>query len=118
MHKLRRSLPDRYEGITKREVKVIKLVSEGLSNLEIAEMMFITKNTLRTHIQSINRKLNISSRSQLVAYGCKFFKGKKLSKKELIKFLRDCVKKTYDNEGLELMACKQIEEIIKRSANG
>ncbi|HWS23963.1 MAG TPA: LuxR C-terminal-related transcriptional regulator [Anaerolineales bacterium] len=53
--------------LTQREKEVLKLLSEGLTNKEIAKKLFVTSNTIKRHLRSIYRKLNVSTRSGAVA---------------------------------------------------
>lgn len=55
--------------LTAREKDVLKLVVRGLSNREIADQLFVSSNTVRSHLQSISSKLGISSRAKLAAFG-------------------------------------------------
>lgn len=48
--------------LTDREREVLVLISQGLSNQAIADEMFISVNTVRNHVQSVNRKLGVSSK--------------------------------------------------------
>lgn len=56
------------DQLTPTEFQVLRLVGQGKSNDEIAESMFISKNTVRSHIKSIYAKLNTHSRLQLALY--------------------------------------------------
>jgi DNA-binding NarL/FixJ family response regulator len=56
----------RYEELSDREKEITALVSQGLSNDQIAEAMFVSVNTVKTHLRRIYRRLGVSSRSQLV----------------------------------------------------
>ncbi len=51
------------EALTAREIEVMRLVAEGLTNKQIAERLGISPSTVDTHIQSIYNRLDISSRS-------------------------------------------------------
>ena len=51
-------------GLTDREEEVLKLVSEGYSNGELARMLWITTQTVKFHLTNIYRKLNVSNRTQ------------------------------------------------------
>ncbi|NBC29588.1 MAG: hypothetical protein GVY29_06305 [Spirochaetes bacterium] len=53
-------------GITKREAEVIALVAEGLSNKQIAERLFVSLATVRTHVYNIFRKTDATSRMDLL----------------------------------------------------
>jgi predicted ATPase/DNA-binding CsgD family transcriptional regulator len=50
-------------GLTAREVEVLRLVAMGLNNSQIAERLVLSPNTVNAHIQSIYRKIDVSSRS-------------------------------------------------------
>src|SRR5215831_14933281 len=49
--------------LTPREVDVLKLVAQGLSNPDIAQRLFLSEHTVRRHLANILRKLNLSSRA-------------------------------------------------------
>ena len=55
------------EPLSKRELEVLHLLADGLSNLEIADKCIITVGTVKAHTASIYRKLNVNSRMQAVA---------------------------------------------------
>ncbi|MBN1273870.1 MAG: hypothetical protein JXB26_16525 [Candidatus Aminicenantes bacterium] len=55
------------ELLSDRELEVLLLISGGLSNQEIAQKLFISLNTVRTHTKNINLKLGVHSRTQAVA---------------------------------------------------
>jgi DNA-binding NarL/FixJ family response regulator len=48
---------------------VLRALSEGLPTPEICERLFITSNTLRTHVQNIMSKLRVHSKLEAVAFG-------------------------------------------------
>ncbi len=54
------------EPLTEREYQVIRLISAGLSNREIAEELYLSINTIKTHTKNIYSKLNVSNRTQAV----------------------------------------------------
>ncbi len=54
------------EPITRRELDVLRLMAEGLSNAEIARRLYLTLNTLKAHTNSIYGKLDVHSRMQAV----------------------------------------------------
>jgi NarL family two-component system response regulator LiaR len=56
------------DELTPAEFHVLKLIGQGKSNEEIAEKLFISKNTVRSHIKSIYAKLDTHSRLQLALY--------------------------------------------------
>ena len=53
-------------GISQRELEVLQLVAEGLSNQEVAERLFVSLNTVKTHSSRIFEKLEVRNRTQAV----------------------------------------------------
>jgi ATP/maltotriose-dependent transcriptional regulator MalT len=53
-------------GISKRELEVLELMAKGLSNQEIAEQLFVSLNTIKTHTSKLFEKLDVSRRTQAV----------------------------------------------------
>ena len=53
-------------GLSKRELEVLQLMAEGLSNLEIADRLFVSLNTIKTHSSRIFEKLEVQRRTQAV----------------------------------------------------
>ncbi len=53
-----------YAGLTERELEVLKLIVEGLSNPQIAERLYITRATAKAHVHSILQKLCVDDRTQ------------------------------------------------------
>ncbi len=58
----------RPSGLTRTEVRVLKLVAEGLSNQEIADSLVVSRHTVNTHVSSILRKTDSASRSQAIGF--------------------------------------------------
>jgi LuxR family maltose regulon positive regulatory protein len=54
------------EPLSEREIEVLRLMSELLSTDEIGAAMFVSVNTVRTHVRSILRKLAVSRRNEAV----------------------------------------------------
>jgi DNA-binding NarL/FixJ family response regulator len=52
-------------NLTASELRVARMAAEGMTNREIAQALFLTENTIETHLRSVFRKLDIRSRSQL-----------------------------------------------------
>lgn len=59
-------------GITKRELEILSLIAEGLSNREIAERLFVSENTVKTHSSRLFEKMNVKRRTQAVQTGKEF----------------------------------------------
>jgi len=56
-------------GITPRELEILELMAEGLSNREIAERLFVSENTVKTHSSRLFDKLQAKRRTQAVQRG-------------------------------------------------
>ncbi|TDQ11547.1 response regulator [Pedobacter metabolipauper] len=52
--------------LSSREVEIIALIRQGMSNKEVADKLFISLDTIKYHIKNIYRKLQISNRSELI----------------------------------------------------
>ena len=61
-------LTPQIEPLTTREREVLKLIAEGTSNKEIADLLFISVRTVENHRANIMRKLNIKSTANLIKY--------------------------------------------------
>jgi NarL family two-component system response regulator LiaR len=59
------------DPLTGRELDVLRLISQGLSNREIAEQLVITERTVCTHVSNILSKLHLASRTQAALYALK-----------------------------------------------
>jgi DNA-binding CsgD family transcriptional regulator len=57
--------------LSRREVEVLRLVAQGLSNQEIAERLILSKHTVHRHVSSILAKLDLSSRAAAAAYAAR-----------------------------------------------
>ena len=60
-----------YDGLTAREVEILKLVAIGLANKQIAYRLKVSEKTVRNHISNMYEKLGIQGRSQAVIYAAK-----------------------------------------------
>jgi DNA-binding CsgD family transcriptional regulator len=63
--KLKRNKKENHE-LSKQELNIKKLILEGKSNKDIAEDLFISLSTVKTHITNIYNKLNVSNRTELI----------------------------------------------------
>ena len=63
--------PGRQAGLTGREAEIIALITQGLSNQEIAERSYLSINSVKTYIRTAYRKMGVTRRSQAVLWGIK-----------------------------------------------
>ena len=56
-------------GITKRELEILELIAQGMSNREIAEKLLVSENTVKTHSSRLFDKLSAKRRTQAVQIG-------------------------------------------------
>ncbi len=61
----------RPEELTNRELDVLQLVATGLNNRDIADKLFISEKTVKTHVSNILRKLSLTDRTQAAIYAIK-----------------------------------------------
>jgi two-component system, NarL family, response regulator LiaR len=61
--------PGREFGLTAREAEVIALVTQGFTNQELADKVYLSINSVKTYIRSAYRKMGVTRRSQAVAWG-------------------------------------------------
>ena len=59
-------------GITRRELEILELMAQGMSNREIAEKLFVSENTVKTHSSRVFDKLGAKRRTQAVQLGKEF----------------------------------------------
>jgi DNA-binding NarL/FixJ family response regulator len=56
--------PQRPGGLTRRELEILKLVAEGHSNAQLAQMLWVTEQTVKFHLSNVYRKLNVTNRTE------------------------------------------------------
>jgi DNA-binding CsgD family transcriptional regulator len=59
--------PPAEHGLTRRQIEILRLISDGLNNPAIAERLFISEHTVHRHVANLLTRLNVSSRSAAVA---------------------------------------------------
>jgi len=64
----RRKAPAYPDGLTQREVEVLRLVATGMSNPEIAQELFISSNTVKRHLTNIFSKTSATGRAEAAVY--------------------------------------------------
>jgi DNA-binding CsgD family transcriptional regulator len=62
--------------LSRREAEVAMLICQGLSNKQIAEQLFISEKTIKTHVSNILSKLDIKDRMQLILEYCRIMRNK------------------------------------------
>jgi NarL family two-component system response regulator LiaR len=60
-----------HEELTNREQEILLLIAQGMSNQEIADELFITLKTVKTHVSNILAKLEVEDRTQAAIYAFK-----------------------------------------------
>lgn len=61
--------PGRAEGLTDRESEILALITQGRSNAEVAELTWLSPNTVKSYIRSAYRKIGADSRTRAVLWG-------------------------------------------------
>lgn len=62
------TVPNLVEPLTEREIEVLELIGQGMGNREIAEKLFLSEKTVKTHVANILQKLQVKSRTQAALY--------------------------------------------------
>ncbi len=57
-----------FSKLTKREQQIIKLLGSGASNIEIADQLFVSENTVKTHLHNVFKKINAKNRLQALIW--------------------------------------------------
>ena len=61
--------PGRGEGLSDRESEILALITQGMSNVEVADLTYLSPNTVKSYIRNLYRKIDVSSRTQAVLWG-------------------------------------------------
>ena len=59
-------IPESTETLTRREVEVLQMLASGISNQELADRLFVSESTIKTHLAKINAKLGTRNRAQAI----------------------------------------------------
>jgi len=62
---------DDQDNLTKRELEVLKLMAEGLTDAQVADRLVLSTRTVQAHVRSIYSKLDIATRSAATRYAIK-----------------------------------------------
>ena len=62
------STPEHPAGLTSREVEVLGLVATGMTNPQVAHRLFLSPRTVQRHLNSVYRKLGVSSRTAATSF--------------------------------------------------
>lgn len=71
VERLRRPQDDVLEGLTGQERKTLALVTEGLTNRQIAERLFLSEKTVKNYVSHLLAKLGMARRAEVAAYGAR-----------------------------------------------
>ena len=66
------TIPPELAGLTSREKEVLQLIARGYNNREIAAELYITERTVKNHVNSILRRLNLRDRTQAAIFANKY----------------------------------------------
>jgi DNA-binding NarL/FixJ family response regulator len=66
--RLRRQGPGYPDGLSQREIQVVRLIAAGMTNREIAKSLVISRNTVERHVNHILMKTGATNRTQVAAY--------------------------------------------------
>ena len=61
--------PGRGEGLSDRESEILALITQGMSNADVARLTYLSPNTVKSYIRTIYRKIDVGSRTQAVLWG-------------------------------------------------
>jgi len=79
----KRKKEEEHEGLSQRELDVIKLMARGYNNRQIADILFISEHTVKVHIRNIFRKIGVTDRTNAVLWAIE--RGLVLKDKDTVK---------------------------------
>jgi DNA-binding NarL/FixJ family response regulator len=65
-------LPPEADGLTRREVDVVRLLAKGLNNRQVARELVVSQATVKTHLNHVLAKLALDDRGALIAWAWRF----------------------------------------------
>ena len=68
LHGARREEPNAFRELSDRELEVLKLIADGLSNAEISTRLYVSEKTVKSHVSNILGKLHLADRTQAAVY--------------------------------------------------
>ena len=68
LHGARRAEPNVFHELSDREMEVLRLIAEGISNAEIAGRLYVSEKTVKSHVSNILSKLHLADRTQAAVY--------------------------------------------------
>lgn len=72
MYQFKQKHAKQFNQLTEREIEVLELLANGFNNPQIAETLFLSRQTVETHRKNIKRKLNLRSLLDLMRYAFAF----------------------------------------------
>ncbi len=68
LHGARRDEPNVFRELSERELEVLKLIADGMSNAQIATHLYVSEKTVKSHVSNILGKLHLADRTQAAVY--------------------------------------------------
>ncbi len=68
LHGARRDAPNAFHDLSDRELEVLRLIADGCNNAEIAQRLYLSEKTVKSHVSNILGKLHLADRTQAAVY--------------------------------------------------